>query len=364
MTTPNNDKNVYILGAGFSKNAGLPLQDDFLVVAKEVFFSDTAKYKHFESVFKYQDTMTKMKKYLSYPLLNLEQLFNLIEMNMYYSEENEIHNIKNDFVRLIRDVLIYRTPIPFLHNSSGGMSINTIYNDYEKFLRLFYHNSNNSSATSQDSIISFNYDLILEAAASIHNNRIISDINRGQINRRKIIKFNQMKKDSDVKTDAIGDFFKKNSRVTYNPDIQFGNDQDCITFIKLHGSINWTLSSDDSTFIIPPTWNKSDPRVKALWNCAYKELIEAKRIIVIGYSFPDTDVYVKSLLALAINENKILQNIIFVNPDVNTTKRNSIAMLDNYFERYCSYAPWTFSELMNSSDGRKFIQTKLNRDIF
>lgn len=358
MTTPNNDKNVYILGAGFSKNAGLPLQDDFLVVAKEVFFSDTAKYKHFESVFKYQDTMTKMKKYLSYPLLNLEHLFNLIEMNIYYSEDNDIHNVKNDFVRLIRDVLIDRTPIPFFHNASGGMSTNTTYNDYDKFLRLFYNN-NTPFTIRQDSIITFNYDLVLEAAASIYNDKI-----RRNNNTRRLIKFNQMKKDSDIKTDTIGNFFKKNDCITYKPEIQFGNDQDCITFIKLHGSINWTLSSDDSTFIIPPTWNKSDPRIKSLWNCAYKELIEAKRIIVIGYSFPETDVYVKSLLALAINENKILNNIIFVNPDINTTKRNSIAMLDNYFERYCSYAPWTFSELINSSDGRKFIQAKLNRDIF
>jgi hypothetical protein len=37
----NNDKNVYLIGAGFSKEIGLPLQDEFLMVAKEVFFKES-----------------------------------------------------------------------------------------------------------------------------------------------------------------------------------------------------------------------------------------------------------------------------------------------------------------------------------
>ena len=33
MSALNTDKNVYILGAGFSKELGLPLQDDFILIA-------------------------------------------------------------------------------------------------------------------------------------------------------------------------------------------------------------------------------------------------------------------------------------------------------------------------------------------
>ena len=46
MSKINTDKNVYLLGAGFSKEIGLPLQDDFLLVAKEVFFKNPDLYGH------------------------------------------------------------------------------------------------------------------------------------------------------------------------------------------------------------------------------------------------------------------------------------------------------------------------------
>ena len=80
LSINDNDKNVYFLGAGFSREVGLPLQDDFLQVARAVYFKDPKSYKHFETVFSYQDELTRMKKFLSYPLLNLEHLFSLIEM--------------------------------------------------------------------------------------------------------------------------------------------------------------------------------------------------------------------------------------------------------------------------------------------
>ncbi|MBI4838658.1 MAG: hypothetical protein HY806_05855 [Nitrospirae bacterium] len=67
ITEFNNDKNVYILGAGFSKELGLPLQDDFLLVAKEVYFKDPSQYNHFKRVFDYQNSLSKMKNFLSYP---------------------------------------------------------------------------------------------------------------------------------------------------------------------------------------------------------------------------------------------------------------------------------------------------------
>ena len=61
MPDINTDKNVYLLGAGFSKEVGLPLQDDFLLVAKEVYLNNRHKFNHFQRVFEYQNTLTKMK---------------------------------------------------------------------------------------------------------------------------------------------------------------------------------------------------------------------------------------------------------------------------------------------------------------
>jgi hypothetical protein len=142
----------------------------------------------------------------------------------------------------------------------------------------------------------------------------------------------------------------------------FSERNNAINLIKLHGSINWK-TDDDKTFIVPPTWNKSDPQISQLWGNAYTELTQAKRIIVIGYSFPETDIYVKSLLALALNENKILQNIYFINPDRDVAKKICLSLLDKYFEKYCDYKEWRLSDFVGTTEGKQFIKDKLNREV-
>lgn len=358
MTTSNTDtdKNVYILGAGFSKEAGLPLQDDFLLVAKEVYFKNTVKYKHFDSVFKYQDDLSKMRKFLNYPLLNLEALFNLIEMDSFYSDNGKSKEIKEDFTKLVCDVIIEKSQNPFFHDHNGHLSIHTsIYDNYLKFIELI------SPQNQTDSIISFNYDLILEAAASIHNWKQTQKQD-GILRKQKNINFNIIFDKENITADPVKNYFIKDDRNGYFPSHNiYSTDKSAINLLKLHGSINWKIAEDDPAFIVPPTWNKSDQRIRKLWKIAYDEIKNAKRIIIIGYSFPETDTYVKSLITLALNENRILQNIYFINPDAHASKNASLAMLDKHFENHCQYKEWKFSELMSSKNGIEFFNEKLNR---
>lgn len=371
--TFSNDKNVYLLGAGFSKELGLPLQDDFLLVAKEVFFKNPHLFRHFENVFEYQDRMTKMKKYLNYPLLNLEHLFNLIEMDIFYSKHIKVRKIKNDFIRLICDVLKDKTIYPFKRDRSGHLTEHTIYNNYFNFIRLFVKDGNdNELKIYDDTIISFNYDLVVENAAWIYNWRrenLLDSKYRGSFTRKipTFFKLNMLIDNINIMCGNISNYINDVDKISnfIQSDI-FSNDNNSIKFIKLHGSINWETRNKKGIkerFIVPPTWNKSDPRVKTLWDKAYRELIQARRIIIIGYSFPETDIYVKSLLTLALNENKILQNIYFINPDKEVVKKASLGMLDSYFEKHCLYQEWNFSDFINSRDGIDFIKDKLNRKI-
>lgn len=369
MPDINIDKNVYLLGAGFSKEVGLPLQDDFLLVAKEVYFNNRKQFNHFQRVFEYQDTLTKMKYYLNYPLLNLEHLFNLIEMDMFYSNTKRLKNIKKDFTKLICDVIIEKTPFPFIHNASGHLMIHDAFRRYLSFISLLIKNDKNGLVIHNDSIITFNYDLVLEAAACIYNwkrveklgNKYILGNLRGEENR---LKFNTLFDKTNIITDDVSNCYKKDRHTSYFPDSNiFSEGDNSIKLIKLHGSINWKTVKNGETFIVPPTWNKSDTEIRRLWNKAYSELTTAKRIIVIGYSFPETDIYVKSLLALALNDNNILQSIYFINPDKDIVKKSSLLLLDNYFEKYCSYKEWKFSEFIGSVEGKQFIKDNLNREV-
>jgi len=364
---PSTDKNVYILGAGFSKELGLPLQDDFLLAAKEVYFKDPKKYKHFEKVFQYQDQLSKMRKFLNYPLWNLEQLFNLVEMDLFYSGNDTVKQIKNDFVNLINDTLLEFTPNPFYHTPDGSLRVNdTIYENYIKFLMLFFSTDTrfkHGIIPNHDTIISFNYDLTVETTACILNWEKDNQIGLQQNpNADYFLKLNVIFEKDNMTIDNIDLLFKRKLSPNYFPpsDI-FSNVEPFIKLIKLHGSINWTSKKDNKTFIVPPTWNKSDEEIRKLWELAYNELKEAKRIIIIGYSFPETDIYVKSLLALALNENRKLQGLYFINPDTNVVKNACLSLLDKNFEKYCEYQPWKFSEFISSEKGQEFIRDKLNR---
>ena len=364
----NTDKNVYILGAGFSKELGLPLQDEFLLSAKEVFFRNTGRYEHFEKVFKYQDDLTKMRKFLNYPLLNLEHLFNLVEMDLFYSNRSETSEIKKDFVRLINDTLEALTPGPFDLSATGDRSITSKYNNYLQFLKMFIRKdpkNRHGIVPFKDTIISFNYDLVLEITVWIYNLKKEREI-ANEIFSREANYYVNLNCSFGKQNISIGDikhFVTKKSGGSSVPsgDI-FRDAESSIKLIKLHGSINWT-SADGNTFIVPPTWNKSDPEIRKLWDIAYNELKDAKRIIIIGYSFPETDIYVKSLLALAMNENRILQNIYFINPDRNKVREACLSLLDKHFEKYCEYKEWTFSDFICTKDGREFIEEKLKRSF-
>lgn len=364
MTDINTDKNVYLLGAGFSKEIGLPLQDDFLLVAKEVFFKNPGLYQHFERVFNYQDKLSKMRQFLNYPLLNLEHLFNLIEMDIFYSKSQSVSKIKKDFTQLICDVLIDKTPNPFTHDNSGHLVVKNNFNNYSSFLSLFIKNDKNRLETYHDTIISFNYDLVLEGAACVYNWRRSNQERHRHSESSNFMSFNTIFGKSNISVENIREYFVKNRPNSYfPPNDVFQNNDTSVKLIKLHGAINWKTANNNKTFIVPPTWNKSDPQIRKLWDIAYKEIMGAKRIIVLGYSFPETDIYVKSLLALALNENKILQNIFFINPDKDIARKACLSLLDKHFEKYCAYKEWKFSEFIASSEGKFFIMESLKRVV-
>jgi hypothetical protein len=75
-----------------------------------------------------------------------------------------------------------------------------------------------------------------------------------------------------------------------------------IPLAKLHGSID--------SEIVPPTWRKSLPKsVKSAWSNSCKWISEANQIRVLGYSMPDTDVYIKYLLSAGIIQSKNIRQI-------------------------------------------------------
>jgi hypothetical protein len=73
--------------------------------------------------------------------------------------------------------------------------------------------------------------------------------------------------------------------------------------------------------IIPPEWNKqfSVPPWKQLWKAAAKAIRSNKTLVVIGYSFPPSDLHTTSLFRLNVSTG--LRNLVIVNPDKRARQR-------------------------------------------
>jgi NAD-dependent SIR2 family protein deacetylase len=117
-----------------------------------------------------------------------------------------------------------------------------------------------------------------------------------------------------------------------------------VRLFKLHGSANWSICNScayvklhpsDSLieaieawqcdkcgaamepFVVPPTWSKGERRasLEAIWRAAFGELITARRWVFIGTSLPETDRFLRYLFGLALQRNLDLDRIVVINPD-------------------------------------------------
>lgn len=114
---------------------------------------------------------------------------------------------------------------------------------------------------------------------------------------------------------------------------------DSIRLLKLHGSLHFKRESEKyfslkerpytkqtrgnlQFEIIPPEWNKrfDEGVFGRLWTEAAKEIHGATTIVVIGYSFPTTDLHTSSLFRVSVGAAK-LKNVVLVNPDREARRR-------------------------------------------
>ncbi|MFZ1122029.1 MAG: SIR2 family protein [Candidatus Binataceae bacterium] len=164
----------------------------------------------------------------------------------------------------------------------------------------------------RDTIITFNYDLLIEQA--LHNLRIPFEYG-----------FH-----SEVSEYDSSSFCSPDSNLRE------------IGVLKLHGSLNWAIRehADDkmtvfgtyddirkenlNPMLLPPTWQKVfRPQLSEVWDMAVRELRDATRIIILGYSMPPTDLHFKYLLAAGLEANNSIRQIWTVNLDGNLPERFS-----------------------------------------
>lgn len=183
-----------------------------------------------------------------------------------------------------------------------------------------FHNSIVENMISKDRIISFNYDCLIDHS--------LKEKGTGKWNARYGYCFS---------LGARGSALKHDSR--WQADDNPVDRNNTIRLMKLHGSLHFsfqrrggrlTIILKDRPYtrnqrtikfeIIPPEWNKQyyyEP-YKNLWKQAADEVTRARKLVIIGYSFPPNDLHAASLFR---GNAQRLKTLVLVNPDREARRR-------------------------------------------
>lgn len=298
-------KIVFILGAGASAHAQVPLTKNFfeqainLIVEHKIDEEDREYFTMIRDV--YQGEIRQISSNFTFDLKNIETIFSLIEMAFL---TNKFLNFTSDKIKKLRRAInkfivktIEKTTYFNINKNNNIVSPQGYNMFYEHLLTEMKHNYHPIDF----SIISFNYDLAL---------------------------------------DFVLEFYGGPQRVNYF--LEESNPHNSIKLIKLHGSINWASCSkknckrikaisirddirlkgyplrlleaskviknltclcgnkfNDLPLIVPPTWNKTgNYNIENIWHQAVKEMSDATNFFIIGYSLPKTDLFFQYMIAL------------------------------------------------------------------
>ena len=312
---------VFILGAGASYKAKVPLMANFLDVAENLWKTGKVQAfdEQFSNVFRGRSALQQVHSKAKLDIQNIESVFAAFEMGKTLNKFGNFTDTEiNDLIASMKTVIFatIETNLEF-HAIDRNIRPPEPYNEFIELVDKL----RNQSVPKQDvALITFNYDLALDFAM---NYRGISPYYGLEGNKR--------------------------------------NDQ--IPLFKLHGSLNWAhcsecgsivpwylsdyysthrpnLSRSSQTYhlrigsrigehkhgdhevlkeplIAPPTWSKSEYHkvLSPVWSCAAKELSDAENIFVIGYSLPESDSFFRYLYALGTVGSTLLKRFWVFDPD-------------------------------------------------
>jgi hypothetical protein len=353
--------NVYILGAGFSVPGGLPTIANFIDVMRDSIGwlerngrSDEAT--AVKEVMDFRLRIARAGARVPLDLDNIEEVFSLAsatgDVSLSRSAALAIAatldfagatNARDD----VQSILVakgFEQPTCWSSEGSAdfGMTNGRVGHRYrcpiyDYFLLSITDHPSERREDRRDTIITFNYDLLIEQA--LRNLRIPFEYG-----------FRSELPEYDSSSFCSRD---SNSRE--------------IGLLKLHGSLNWAVrehAGDKMTvfgtydairkqnlnpMLLPPTWQKVfRPQLSEVWDMAVQELRDATRITILGYSMPATDLHFKYLLAAGLEANNSIRQIWTVNVDRDLPTRFSNVFRPEIQSRLVRYV---------QMDARSFLTT-------
>ena len=270
MKATANENVVYILGAGFSAQFGLPVMSNFLEKSKDMYALKGSTnlrgtdVDFFNDVYLEIDKLRRCKDFYASDMTNIEEILSLFEMGKLIGKKSK-QTI--NFQNFIAEVIKYYTPTQEKIKQSEW-----IFRDLCTFILHIYGRTSVdkydvAQTLPEYSVLTFNYDALLE----------------------NVLQYCKMSKQSAY---SYFNFSRDNNRKT----------RDNVPYIKLHGDVI------EPKTIVTPTWKKAFGN-NLTWKNAGTLLAEANHIRIIGYSLPITDSYLKYFLKWGAAHEQNLKSI-------------------------------------------------------
>lgn len=336
-----NDHNVYILGAGFSCESGLPLVRGFLDRMRDSVEWLSRRNRDWETdaigrVLHFRLRAASAAYRSPIDVENVEELFSL--MSAAGGKTSEAQDMRIAIAATLDYCADVFQPThmpaigmprnsPLANRLKAGnfhdINASLVNLSSEKCIAYRWPVSSAMMALmmgvlctpasgSRNTVISFNYDLLAEDAL-----------------RRFEIPFSY----------GLGVFEETHPPSWLQPGAE-------TKLLKLHGSMNWRAGPDPlrdliicpsyselvadkaAPVLVPPTWRKEfvGP-INNVWDEAIKAIECATRIVVIGFSIPETDVHFRYLLAAGLMANISLRKVVFIDPNAGNLRIRANSVL-------------------------------------
>lgn len=329
--------NVILLGAGASFSAGIPLLGNFMDRMVEMAItgkspkgslSDEHR-KTLSEVLRIRDSLESYHARVALNQFNIEQILSVLSFEALCGNKAG----KRDLAAFSKAI---STTIELTCNVLHDGKFNSIQEngspDYRRFwaslLSLF-----KSSPSAFPTIITFNYDLVLERSLFQlvigHPPRIGPEtgIPGFRLNFCNDLVPNPIFQAKHVTFGSYTVSPKSGSSLSPYSSSDLPAGYVDIRLLKLHGSLNFPATrvsgawspavALESPKITPPVFNKTDKVFGTpTWKAALETLRTCKNLIICGYSLPTTDTYMHYFLKTALGPNRHLNRTYVFDPEL------------------------------------------------
>ncbi len=330
-------KTIYVLGAGASVHSGAPLLRDFLLRSQELHWAPKPFYTHAHLGIRHNDSFERLFKWLGEANLglevldsdNLEDVFSIIELG-YEASVDGYADLRKAVSRVLFETLA--VTINFRLDRNAGYFdpnyrtlLNHLIQSEEQRRKLVA-----SERFQRDSLITFNYDLLLDLSMAASRMKINYGMGEPGVDSWNLFKLHgsmnwmfhpECQTPSDDRINVIPTaevqkwFFPIDEENFHLNNVQLQANNFMCKVCSSGGTV-------DAAFV-PPTWSKSPLRgnISRVWSSAIASMRDAEQIVVIGYSLPETDTFFKYMLTLGLGDARSLRRVLIVNTDENVLQK-------------------------------------------